>query len=200
MIRDDEYLTIKGTSSGTFKDRGSKFIAFVRRVQSVDDVKKELEEIRKEYRDARHHCYAYKIGTGEDNWRVNDDGEPSGSAGKPILGQINSYEITNVLIVVIRYFGGTLLGVGGLINAYRSAAREALENNTIVSEQVMEKLQISFPYEAMNDVMKVIKDENLEQSNQVFELQCSLTLGFRASKLDIIHGRLNHIEGVIIEK
>lgn len=198
MMESDEYRTIKASSSGIFKDRGSKFIAHAYRVGSAEEAKGIIEEVKKDYRDARHHCYAYKIGTEDDNWRVNDDGEPSGTAGRPILGQISSFELSNVLIVVVRYFGGTLLGVGGLINAYRNAARNALENSIIITEHLKVKVHISFPYEAMNAVMKIIKDENPEQSNQVFENSCSLDLCFRKSDKDRLIGRLSIIEGITI--
>lgn len=196
----DEYRTVKDASTGIFKDRGSKFIACVFRVASVEEVKTRLEEVKKEYRDARHHCYAYRLGMDDDNWRVNDDGEPSGSAGKPILGQISSFDITNVLIVVVRYFGGTLLGVGGLINAYKNAAREALQNNTIITELVKVHLHISFPYESMNSVMKIIKEEQLDQANQVFEIECSLDLQLRESDKDRVISRLKKVDRLSVSE
>lgn len=194
MIKPDTYKTIKSESRGLFKDRGSKFIGLAYRVSSVEEFQSALEEARKEYRDARHHCYAYKIGLNDDIWRVNDNGEPSGTAGKPIMGQINSFEITNVLIVVVRYFGGTLLGVGGLINAYRNAAKDALENAVIISEIITQSYDLEFPYLAMNDVMTLIKEENLSQSKQVFELSCSIRINFRKSIEDSIIGRLSKIK------
>lgn len=181
MIKSDTYKTIKSPSSGVFKDRGSKFIALAYTVDSVDEVQEILDAVKKEYRDARHHCYAYKIGMDDNTWRVNDDGEPSGTAGKPILGQINSFELTNLLIVVVRYFGGTLLGVGGLINAYRNAAREALNDAVLVKKIIKVEYDLSFPYSAMNDVMTLIKDEDLKQSQQVFELDCTLRISIRKS-------------------
>lgn len=190
----DEYLTVSGLSTGIFRDRGSKFIALVYRVSNIEEVESCLEKARKEYRDARHHCYAYRLGIKDDAWRVNDDGEPTGSAGKPILGQISSFEITNVLIVVVRYFGGTLLGVGGLINAYRSAAKDALQNNKIITELLMSDISINFPYAAMNNVMKIIKDEHLEQSNQKFDLSCSIHLRFRLSSNERIISRLSKVD------
>ncbi len=150
---------------------------------------------RDEYHDARHHCYAYMIGADRLTWRVNDDGEPSGSAGKPILGQINSAGITNVLIVVVRYFGGTLLGVSGLINAYRTAAAEAIKNSGIISVTLMNYYRLVFPYTAMNDVMKILKEENAGQSDQSFDLECRITIRIPLSESERITGRLSAVEG-----
>ncbi len=189
----DEYRTIKKESSGLYKDRGSKFIATACPVYSTEDIKNKLEQVKKKYHDARHHCYAYKLGTGEDNWRVNDDGEPSGTAGNPIMGQIKSFDLTNILIIVVRYFGGVLLGTGGLINAYRSAARDSLERSDIIKKTVMVTYGLKFPYLSMNEVMKLIKEKNLEQSEQVFELDCELKIHFRASLERNIAGRLDMI-------
>ncbi len=177
----DEYSSISGESTGLFKDRGSKFIAIAVPVNSTEAIKEILDNIKKNYHDARHHCYAYKLGTGDDDWRVNDDGEPSGTAGNPIMGQIRSYKLTNIMIVVVRYFGGTLLGTGGLINAYRNAARNALENAEIINKTVKCTYNLNFPYESMNEIMKVVKEENLEQSDQVFEIDCSMKVHFRVS-------------------
>jgi len=197
-MNNDEYYTIAVESSGIFRDRGSKFIALAYRCSTIEDVELCLARARKEYRDARHHCYAYKLGMDNNTWRVNDDGEPSGSAGKLILGQIASFDLTNVLIVVVRYFGGTLLGVGGLIVAYRSAARDALENNRIIKEQIKLHITIHFPYGSMNDVMKIIKEEKLEQSNQVFDMNCSIDLCFRLMLQEKVSGRLSKVEGLKI--
>jgi uncharacterized YigZ family protein len=192
----DEYRTIATRSSGIFKDRGSKFIAVAIPVDSVEKAMAAIEDTRKEYHDARHHCYAYMIGQGEETWRVNDDGEPSGSAGNPILGQIKSFNVTNLVIVVVRYFGGTLLGVGGLINAYRSAAREAMNSAKIVKRLVEEKYLVEFPYEMMNGIMKVIKENNIMQSDQKFEINCSLVITIRKSLSGTIIEQLNSMDGV----
>jgi uncharacterized YigZ family protein len=192
----DTFRTIDAPSKGLFKDRGSRFIALAYPVESADEVKPILDSLRKEYHDARHHCYAYMLGAERIIWRVNDDGEPSGSAGKPILGQINSAGITDILIVVIRYFGGTLLGVSGLINAYRSAAADALANATIVERRVCTTLHITFPYLAMNDVMKVLKEEDADQSDQLFDTGCAMTISFPASLEERIRGRLMKISGL----
>ena len=195
----DTYKTIESASQGLFKDKGSRFIAFAFSVKTVEEVKPILEKIRKDYHDARHHCYAYNIGYDYNIWRVNDDGEPSGTGGKPILGQIKSFELTNILVVVVRYFGGTLLGVSGLINAYKSATIDALTNATIVTQTIRDKYKLIFSYSLMNEVMKVIKDENISQSDQVFELNCSLIISYRLSAREIIHDKLSRIEGLKIE-
>lgn len=197
MLFSDTYKTIAAESKGLFKDRGSRFIAIARPVSSQDEIKTVLEDLRKEYHDARHHCYAWMLTPDRQAWRVNDDGEPSGTAGRPIMGQINSRELTNVLVVVIRYFGGTLLGVSGLINAYRSAAEDALSNARIIEKQVTESWRITFPYTVMNDVMKVLKDEGCGQHAHDYTGEnCSADISFRASKTDIITGRLRKIAGI----
>ena len=147
-MESDSYKTIKSFSHGIFRDKGSRFIANAYPVADQEAVKPILDSLRKEFHDARHHCYAYMLGRERSVWRVNDDGEPSGTAGKPILGQINSFGLTNILIVVIRYFGGTLLGVPGLINAYRSAASEAIANAKIIKCTVQDYYEITFPYMA----------------------------------------------------
>ena len=196
MIQTDEYLTIKGRATGIFKDRGSKFIAIASPAESVDEAMSVIDDIRKEYHDARHHCYAYMIGNDGENWRVNDDGEPSGSAGNPILGQIKSFGIANVVIVVVRYFGGTLLGVGGLVNAYRSASREALSNAVIITRLIEEKYLVEFPYLQMNSVMKLFKEENISQTDQRFEIDCSLVIIIRKTIEERIINKLESMEGV----
>lgn len=196
MIIRDQYKTLSERSTGQFKDRGSKFIAIASRVFSIEEALSFVDEIKKEYHDARHHCYAYKIGIGDDQWRVNDDGEPSGSAGNPILGQIKSFEITNVCIVVVRYFGGTLLGVGGLINAYRTAAREALSSADIVTRHIKSSFLIEFPYSHMNSVMKILKEDNIEQSRQRFELDCSLVAIMPKSITEKVLGLFDTLEGL----
>lgn len=194
----DKFKTLKGEARGMFRDRGSKFIAVAMRVNTLDEVKEGLERVKSEFRDARHHCYAYTIGHNDDNWRVNDDGEPSGTAGKPIMGQINSMGLSNVLIVVVRYFGGTLLGVGGLINAYRSASRDALENAKIITATIRVEYLLEFPYASMNDVMTIIKEENLEQFEQVFELACSLRVRMPLSSEERVVSRFNLVNDLII--
>lgn len=199
MLFSDTYKTIAAESKGLFKDRGSRFIAIARPVSSQEEIKTILEELRREYHDARHHCYAWMLTPDRQAWRVNDDGEPSGTAGRPIMGQINSRELTNVLVVVIRYFGGTLLGVSGLINAYRSAAEDALSNARVIEKQVNESWLVTFPYTAMNDVMKVMKDEGCSQHSHDYSgEECSAEISFRASYTDKVTGRLRKIAGVTL--
>lgn len=197
MLFSDTYKTIASESKGLFKDRGSRFIAIAIPVSTPEEIKNKLDELRKEYHDARHHCYAWVLSPDRQAWRVNDDGEPSGTAGRPILGQINSRELTNVLIVVVRYFGGTLLGVSGLINAYRSAAEDALENARIIEKHVTERWLVTFPYAAMNDVMKVLKEEGCGQhSHNYTGEECSAEISFRASVSEMVTGRLRKIAGL----
>jgi uncharacterized YigZ family protein len=199
MLFSDTYKTIAAESKGLFKDRGSRFIAIARPVSSQEEIKTILEELRREYHDARHHCYAWMLSPDRQAWRVNDDGEPSGTAGRPILGQINSRELTNVLVVVIRYFGGTLLGVSGLINAYRSATEDALTNALVIEKQVNESWLVTFPYTVMNDVMKVMKDEGCSQHSHDYSgEECSAEISFRASNTDKVTGRLRKIAGVTL--
>jgi uncharacterized YigZ family protein len=195
-MESDIYRTIAAPSEGTYKEKGSRFIAYAYPVTSTEDIRTLVEKIRKDNHDARHHCFAYMLGHKRENWRVNDDGEPSGTAGKPILGQINSRELTNILIVVSRYFGGTLLGVSGLINAYRTASADALNNAAIVEKTVREYYEISFPYLSMNDVMKVLKEEDIGQSGQDFGLSCVIRVDFRLSLKERILSRLSRVEGL----
>jgi uncharacterized YigZ family protein len=196
MSSSDTYKTIKLPVKGTFREKGSRFIAFASPVYSIEEVKIIIEEYKKKFHDARHHSYAYLIGHNKSIWRANDDGEPSGTAGKPILGQINSHDLTNILIVVIRYFGGTLLGVSGLINAYRSAAADAIANSEIVERTVREYHEIRFPYTRMNEVMKILKDENISQTDQVFEMDCSIKISFRLSAKELILKKFSAIENL----
>lgn len=192
----DTYLTIKAFSQGLYKEKGSRFIAQAWPVTTREEIKSILENNRKEHHSARHHCFAWMLGQDRQTFRVNDDGEPSGSAGKPILGQINSFNLTNVLIVVVRYFGGKLLGVSGLINAYRSAAESALKNGEIIELYIEDHYQLIFPYSAINDVMKVIKEEVAGQSQQEFGLECHLTINFRTSARERILDTLSRIGGL----
>ena len=192
----DTYHTISKPSKGLFKDRGSRFIAIAAPVRDQDEIKAILESYRKEYHDARHHCYAWMIGLEREHWRANDDGEPSGTAGKPILGQINSANLTNIIIVVIRYFGGTLLGTSGLINAYRSAASDAIKNAEVIECTVNAFYRIMFPYASVNDVMRIAREEGLLQSEQIFEIECSMRIGFRLSRKEHVIKRLSAISGL----
>jgi uncharacterized YigZ family protein len=195
-MESDNYKTIKSSSEGTYKEKGSRFLAFAFPVVNQEEIKPIIERIRKEYHDASHHCFAYMIGRERLIWRINDDGEPSGSAGRPILGQINSFGLTNILIVVSRYFGGTLLGVSGLINAYKTAAAEAIKNAEIIDRTLHEYYEIEFTYASMNDVMKILKEEDAGQSRQSFELECSMIINVRVSDGLKLVKRLSRIDGL----
>jgi uncharacterized YigZ family protein len=187
---EDIFRTLKEPSIGLFKDRGSRFLSFAYPVENLEQVREILGSLRKEYHDARHHCYAYRIGPGDTLYRVNDDGEPTNSAGKPILGQIQAFQLTNILIVVIRYFGGTLLGVGGLIQAYKTAAKEALENGVIIEKHFQTLLEIRFQYPVMNEVLKILKEYKAEITRRDFGEDCmiaaSLRKGFEKQAIEIL--------------
>ena len=195
----DEYLTISKPSEGFFKDKGSKFLAFAYPVSTEEEIKAIQEQLRSDYHDARHHCYAYMLGKDRNVFRANDDGEPSSTAGKPILGQINSFEVTNILIVVIRYFGGTKLGVSGLINAYKTASEEALKNAKIIKKTLHDIYELRFEYPVMNDVMKILKEEQIEHIGQNFELSCSITLSLRKAEIDKVLSKFDRIKELKIE-
>lgn len=190
MLFDDTYRTIRNRATGQYKEKGSKFIAIALPVKDESEVKRELESIRKEYYDARHHCYAYVIGFNREAYRINDDGEPSGTAGRPIHGQILSYDLTNVLIVVVRYFGGIKLGVSGLINAYKTSAGDALSQAEIEEMTVDEVYEVSFDYTIMNEIMKIVKEENLELLSTKFDLDCSLIYKIRKKEADRVNSRI----------
>jgi uncharacterized YigZ family protein len=180
----DFYLTIGQTSNAEFKDRGSRFIACAFPIESADDFKKHLAELKKEHPKAVHHCFAYRIGLDGNNFRVSDDGEPSGSAGRPILGQLDSKQITNTLIVVVRYFGGTLLGVPGLINAYKTAAALSLQTTTVIQKPIEVNYELHFDYTKMNDVMMIVKQCNCTVINQESQLFCLLKIGIPRARLE----------------
>jgi len=199
MLFGDTYKTIKSKSTGIYREKGSRFLAFAIPVSSQDEIKPILEHYRKEYHDARHHCFSYMIGYDKSIWRSNDDGEPSGTGGKPIMGQINSNDLTNILIIVVRYFGGTLLGVSGLINAYKSAAADAISGAEIIECVVRDYYRLTFPYASMNDVMKIIKEEDLVQNEQHFELECSLKTGIRLSAREYTLSRFNAVGKLRLE-
>lgn len=194
----DTYKTIDSISVGLYKDKGSKFIAIAIPVGSEEEIKGHLSEIKKKYYDARHHCYAWALGPSRDGHRINDDGEPSGTAGKPIFGQILSYNLTNVLIVVVRYFGGVKLGVRGLINAYKGAASDAIENSVIIEKTIKEVYEIAFEYPLMNEVMRVMKEHNLEQIAQNFQLSCRLQFAVRRDHADQIRKIFSSFHGLSI--
>jgi uncharacterized YigZ family protein len=198
-MMEDTYRTIEGPARGTFKDKGSRFLAFAFPVIAEEGIKTQLEDLRKQYHDARHHCFAWRLGAELDRFRSNDDGEPAGSAGSPILGQIRSKQLTDVLVVVVRYFGGTLLGVGGLINAYRSAAAGALDSARIVERKVLRKWKLNFGYSGMNQVMKIIKEHDLTMEDQQFDLECSATIHLWIKTEERVVSNFRRIEGCVIE-
>jgi uncharacterized YigZ family protein len=195
-MESDTYLTIKAFSQGMYKEKGSRFIALAYPVSTQEAIKSILDSVRKEHHSARHHCFAWVLGKKRETFRISDDGEPSGSAGRPIMGQINSSELTDILIVVVRYFGGKLLGVSGLINAYRSAAESAINNSEIVELIIQDYFELIFPYSSINDIMKVIKDEDIRQSQQKYEIECKMTINFRSSARERILNSLSRINGL----
>ena len=190
----DTFLTIKNPSEGEYKEKGSKFLAFAFQVKTEEQIKERLDELRKKYYDARHHCYAYQLGQNGELWRANDDGEPNHSAGTPILNQIKSFNITDVLVVVIRYFGGTKLGVSGLINAYKTATQEALQNAEIEEKIITKIISFSFDYLGMNEVMKLIKEYELEIINQEFTNTCQMKISVRWAIVEEVKAKLDKIE------
>lgn len=189
-MESDEYKTINGTSEGTYSEKRSKFLAFAHHVESEDEIKALLQEYKKKYYDARHVCYAYVLGPDRKTFRANDDGEPSSTAGKPILGQINSAELTDIFVAVVRYYGGVNLGTGGLIVAYRTATMEALANAEIVTREVEEQITYTFPYVMMNGVMKVVKEMRPRIVSQNFESTCEIKLAIRQSEAQQLRDRL----------
>ncbi len=187
----DTYLTISDRiGEGYYSEKRSKFLAFSHHVETVDQIKSILSEYRKKYYDSRHVCYAYVLGNDRDDFRSNDDGEPSSTAGKPILGQINSKELTNILIIVVRYYGGVNLGTSGLITAYREAAADAISNSEIIEKLVEETISYSFTYPMMNDVMRIVKDMSPRIVSQTFDNTCEITLAIRKSEADELRNRL----------
>lgn len=193
----DTYRTITQPSVETlFKDRNSKFYGYAFPVTTEDEVKEYIIELKKQHHQARHWCYAYVLGETYNQYRANDDGEPSNSAGTPIYGQLQSYDITNVLVVVVRYFGGTKLGVGGLINAYRSSAQLAIEASTIVTKTIDTPFKINFEYPLLNKVMRLIKDYDVTIIEQVMELQCNFTLAIRKKEATLVIKKFEDVYGI----
>lgn len=192
-MNNDTYHTITETSEGFYKDKGSKFYAFAIPAENEDQTKTILDDLKKTYYDARHHCYAYAIGLNRDIYRLNDDGEPSGTAARPIYGQILSNNLVNVMIVVIRYFGGTKLGVRGLINAYKYAAADALHNANIVEKKVKNVYELHYQYPQMNKVMYILKEENIEPLTTHFEVDCRLTFAVRKSQSEKIYDQFSRM-------
>lgn len=198
MSADDKYRTIAAPAVSGMRERSSKFIAYAWPVASEEEVKRHLDTLRKKHYDATHHCYAWRMGPGGESSRANDDGEPSGTAGRPILGQILSAELTYILIVVVRYFGGTKLGVPGLISAYKESAREVIDACEIIEKTVDTGFRIEVPYEAINGVMKVIKEMEPRVLSQRFDNMCEIELSIRAGKAAELHERLKGCEGAVV--
>ena len=189
----DEYKTLKTEGEGYYTDKRSKFLAFAHHVSTVEEIKEILARYRKKYFDARHVCYAYMLGPERPEFRANDDGEPSSTAGKPILGQINSNELTDILIVVVRYYGGVNLGTSGLIVAYREAAADAIAHSEIETRQVEEIITYNFPYPMMNDVMRIVKDMQPRIVSQTYDNTCEIKLSIRKSEAEQLKNRLNKL-------
>jgi uncharacterized YigZ family protein len=198
MMFEDIYHSIASRSEGLYKAKGSKFIAIAFPVKTEAEVKERLQEIRKAYHDARHHCYAYRLGFDKSSHRYNDDGEPSGTAGRPIFGQIQSKDLTNILIIVVRYFGGTKLGVSGLITAYKTAAHEAIKQARILSLTVNDVYEVCFEYPLMNEVMRIVKDEQLIVIEQDFQISCKLSFKVRKKESNRLYDKFRKLHGIKI--
>lgn len=194
------YHTIEKSSVAEFKDRGSKFLAYAFPIQAIDDFKKRLKELKEEHPKAAHHCFAYRLGIDKNNFRAGDDGEPSGSAGKPILGQIDSKQLTNLAVVVVRYFGGTLLGVPGLINAYKTATSLALQLTPIIQKPVLLTYELQFDYTLMNEVMMVVKRFGCAVLQNEMQLFCRIVIGVPKENLDLCLEKLMDLHGVELKQ
>ena len=199
MLFSDTYLTIEKKTDVIFKDKGSKFLFFVFPVENDVKIKEVLLQIKKEHPTANHHCYAYRLGADKLNYRANDDGEPNNTAGKPILGQIQSNDLTNILIVVVRYFGGTLLGVSGLINAYKTSAAEVIKECKIVEKFISFNYRINFPFEHLNDVMKLLKQTDCKISAQQFDNDCEISFSIRKANAEACEEKLKKLSGLKLD-
>jgi uncharacterized YigZ family protein len=191
---EDTYKTIEGQSESVYTEKRSKFIAIAIPVRTLAEIKQYLEEYQKKYYDARHVCYAYMLGAERKDFRANDNGEPSGTAGKPILGQINSNELTDILVIVVRYFGGIKLGTSGLIVAYRTAAAQAIAEATVIEKTVDQDVTVAFEYPFMNDVMRIVKEESPEILEQSYDMDCFMRLRIRKSLMPRLRSRLKKVE------
>lgn len=198
-MAEDTYKTVVGTYEAVIKERSSKFLALAYHVESAEEVREIMEPLRKKFYDATHHCYAYRIGYRGEEWRANDDGEPSGTAGKPILGQLLSRDITNTLVVVVRWFGGTKLGVAGLIETYRESTAAVLDVSRVEEKTIDKILSIRYPFESMNGVMKAVKAVEPKIVEQAFDNMCSMKLAVRLSDAEQLLARLEKVEGITIE-
>lgn len=200
MEAKDQYKTVEHPATGIFRDKGSKFIAYIYPVSADTEIKPILMQLKAEHPKARHHCWAYRLGMDTSNYRLNDDGEPSGTAGRPILNSLLSAELTNVFVVVVRYFGGTLLGVPGLINAYKSATIDAIENSNIVEKTENLVYNVRCDYLQLNQVMRIIKESSLIVKSQTFDLECSFLLEVRKALGQELLGKLNQVDQIQIEQ
>ncbi len=200
MNSPDSYLTVSKQGRGLYKEKGSKFISFCYRIDSENDIKSHLEELKKSYHDARHHCYAWVLGNAGEMERSNDDGEPSGTAGKPILGRIRSKQLTNTLVVVVRYFGGTLLGSSGLFRAYKTAAADAIDNAGIIKIEISESFLLEFKYPELNQVLKLLKEEGLSPKEYSYEMDCKIKLNVPVNIIERLTKRMMLINSVIIRQ
>ena len=197
----DVYKTIdKASTEALFKDRGSKFYGYAFPVTNEDEIKEKIEFLKKQHYNARHWCYAWQLGMKYEKYRANDDGEPTNSAGTPIYGQLQAFEVTNILVVVVRYFGGTKLGVSGLIQAYKTTAKFALENSEIIQKTINEKFILQFNYSEMNKVMRIVKEEQISIINQKLDLNCMYTISVRKKEADKVFKLFNETYKVLIKK
>lgn len=196
----DTYRTLAAPAEGIYKEKGSKFLSFAYPVHDAEEIRLRLDAIRKDYFDARHHCYAYILGYRKDVWRANDDGEPSGTGGRPIYGQLLSADLTDTLIVVVRYFGGVLLGASGLANAYKTAAHDAIMNGKIVEKTMDVQYLLTFEYPTLSNVMRILKDFGVKPLRQQFDIQCSMIVGIRQSQASPLCDALNNLRCVKIDQ
>jgi len=196
---EDSYLTIAAPAEAALRERSSKFLAYAYPVASEEQIRERLDALRKRYYDATHHCYAWRLGPRGEQFRANDDGEPSGTAGRPILGQLLSRSLTDCLVVVVRYFGGTKLGVPGLIAAYKDSAAAAIAASDIVERTVDVRIRVRFPYIAMNDIMRIVKEEQPAVAEQQFDNLCTMTLSIRESRAGGLIGKLKKVEGASLD-
>ncbi|MBI3518335.1 MAG: YigZ family protein [Bacteroidetes bacterium] len=196
MLFSDTFLTIEKPSEISFKDKGSKFLAFAFPVENELQIKEALLKLKKEHPGANHHCYAYRLGADKLNFRANDDGEPGNTAGRPILGQIQSSDLTNILIVVVRYFGGTLLGVSGLIHAYKTSAADVIKQCSIVEKHILFNYRIQFPFEHLNDVMKLLKQMDCKITAQQFDNDCEISFSIRKANAEACEEKLKKLNGL----
>ena len=199
MLFDDTYRTIKTSSEGLFKDKGSKFLAFAYPIISATDIKPIVAKLKAEHTKANHHCWAMRLTPDRSVFKLNDDGEPSGTAGRPILNTLLSRDLTNLLVVVVRYFGGTLLGVPGLINAYKQATEDALNQATVIEKTVNDIYNISFNYLQMNDIMRLVKEEDVAIIHQQFDNNCSLQVSIRKMQVNTVLAKLDKLDGVVVK-